>query len=91
MIVGLIARVALVLSLISVVMGGVAVAHAEPVAGVNQATALNSYQIKFSYTTPDGKRKITTTVVQAKTMTEAQRQVKDTYQKVNVITVKRLK
>jgi len=71
-------------------VGGVAVAHTEPIAGVNQAIALNSYQIKFSYTTPDGKRKITTTVVRAQTMTEAQRQVKDTYQKVNVITVTRL-
>jgi len=37
------ARVALVLSLISGVVGGVAGAHAKPIARVNQATALNSY------------------------------------------------
>ena len=84
------ARVALVLSLISGEVGGVAGAHAKPIARVNQATALNSYEIKFLYTAPDGKRKITTTVVQAQTMTEAQRQVKETYQRVNVSTVKRL-
>jgi uncharacterized membrane protein YjgN (DUF898 family) len=70
---------------------GVAVAHAElAAAGVQQAAAVSSYQVKFSYEKSDGNRAITTTVVQAKSSTEAQRQVKASYHKVNIITVGKL-
>ena len=56
---------------------GVAVAHAEPLgAGAKPAAAVNSYQVKFSYEKSGGNRAITTTVVQAKSTTEAQRLVK---------------
>ena len=83
------ARFAFVMSLGFIVIGGVAMAHA-PTAGPAQAAALHSYQIKFSFEKPDGKRKITMTVVQSTSTTEAQRQVKDFYHKVNIITIKRL-
>ena len=85
------ARFAFVMSLGFIVIGGVAMAHAQlPTAGPAQAAALHSYQIKFSFEKPDGKRKITMTVVQSTSTTEAQRQVKDFYHKVNIITIKRL-
>ena len=85
------ARFAFVMSLGFVVIGGVAMVHAQPpAAGPTQAAALHSYKIKFSFEKPDGKRKITTTVVQATSTTEAQRQVKDLHHKVNIITIKRL-
>jgi positive regulator of sigma E activity len=73
------------------VISGIAISFSQPaVAAVISASAVNSYQIKFSFEKPDGKRKITTTVVQAKSTIEAQRQVKDIYFKVNIITIKRL-
>ncbi len=79
------------ITLCVVVTSGVAMAFSQPsIAVVTNAAAVNSYQIKFSFEKPDGKRKITTTVVQAKSTTEAQRQVKDLYLKVNIITIKRL-
>lgn len=79
------------ITLCVVVISGFAMAFSQPsVAVVINASAVNSYQIKFSFEKPDGKRKITTTVVQAKSTTEAQRQVKDLYLKVNIITIKRL-
>ena len=85
------ARFAFVMSLGFIVIGGVAMAHAQlPTAGLTQAAALHSYQIKFSFEKPDGKRKITMTVVQSTSTTEAQRQVKDFCHKVNIITIKRL-
>ena len=79
------------MSLGFIVIGGVAITHAQsPTAGPTQAAALHSYQIKFSFEKLDGKRKITTTVVQSTSTTEAQKQVKDLYHKVNIITIKRL-
>ena len=87
----LLARFAFAMSLGFIVIGGVAITHAQlPTAGPAQAAALHSYQIKFSFEKPDGKRKITMTVVQSTSTTEAQRQVKDFYHKVNIITIKRL-
>ena len=88
---GSLAHFAFVMSLGFIVIGGVAMAHAQlPTAGLTQAAALHSYQIKFSFEKPDGKQKITMTVVQSTSTTEAQRQVKDFYHKVNIITIKRL-
>ena len=73
------------------VTGAVGSAHAQPrAAWANQAAAVSSYQVKFSYEKSDGNRAITTTVVQAKSSTEAQRQVKASYHKVNIITVGKL-
>jgi len=73
------------------VTGGVGSAHAQPgAAGTNQVAAVSSYQVKFSHEKSAGKRAITTTVVQAKSSTEAQRQVKASYNKVNIITIKKL-
>ena len=75
---------------VSVIDAGIA-ARAEPLtAGAKPAAAVNSYQVKFSYEKSDGNRAITTTVVQAKSTTEAQRQVKASYHKVNIITIKKL-
>ena len=85
------ARFAFVMILGFIVIDGVAMVHAQlPTAGPTQAAALHSYQIKFSFEKPDGKRKIMTIVVQSTSTTEAQRQVKDFYHKVNIITIKRL-
>jgi len=42
--------------------------------------------VKFSYEKSAGNRTVATTVVQAKSTTEAQRQVKASYHKVNIIT-----
>ena len=86
------ARYTLLITLCVGVTSGGHVAFSQPsVAAVTSSTAaVNSYQIKFSFEKPDGKRKITTTVVQARSTTEAQRQVKDLYRKVNIITIKRL-
>jgi len=61
-----------------------------PVAQQRQVAAVNSYQIKFSYKKNDGKRSITSTIVQAKSSTDAQRQVKASYNNVNIITIKKL-
>ena len=84
-------RYTLLITLCVGVTSGGHVAFSQPsVAVVTNASAVNSYQINFSFEKPDGKRKITTTVVQAKSTTEAQRQVKDLYLKVNIITIKRL-
>jgi hypothetical protein len=57
---------------------------------VEQIAAVSSYQVKFSYEKSAGNRAITTTVVQAKSTTAAQRQVKASYKKVNIITIKKL-
>ena len=85
------ARYTLLITLCVGVTSGGHVAFSQPsVAAVTSTAAVNSYQIKFSFEKPDGKRKITTTVVQARSTTEAQRQVKDLYRKVNIITIKRL-
>ena len=73
------------------VTGAVAAARADlRFAGAKPAAAVNSYQVKFSYEKSAGNRAITTTVVQAKSTTAAQRQVKASYNKVNIITVKKL-
>ena len=72
-------------------MSSRAAAHRQPrAAGAKPAAAVSSCQVKFSYEKSGGKRAITTTVVQAKSSTEAQRQVKASYNKVNIITIKKL-
>ncbi len=84
-------RYTLLITLCVVVASGITIAFSQwSVAGENSTATVNSYQIKFSFEKPDGKRKITTTVIQAKSTTEAQRQVKDLYFKVNIITINRL-
>ena len=84
-------RYTLLITLCVVVASGLTITFSKrSVAGVTSTATVNSYQIKFSFEKPDGKRKITTTVIQAKSTTEAQRQVKDLYLKVNIITIKRL-
>jgi len=61
-----------------------------PVAQQRQVAAVSSYQIKFSYKKNDGKRAIRSTIVQAKSSTDAQRQVKASHNNVNIITIKKL-
>ena len=87
----LLALVAIVVGIGFVIAGGVALGDSRTcgaqAAGV---AAVSSYQVKFSYEKSDGNRAITTTVVQAKSTTAAQRQVKASYHKVNIITIKKL-
>ena len=73
------------------ITGGVSSVHARRGdAETNQVAVVSSYQVKFSYEKSAGKRAIHTTVVQAKSSTAAQRQVNASYNKVNIITIKKL-
>ena len=84
-------RIALAIGAIIITFGLIAPPTSTfPMAQHRQVAAAHSYQIKFSHEKNDGKRAISTTVVQAKSTTDAQRQVKASYKKVNIITIKKL-
>ena len=84
-------RIVIVLTAAVIALGVFAApASRFPVAQQRQVAAVSSYQIKFSYKKNDGKRAISSTIVQAKSSTDAQRQVKSRYNNVNIITIKKL-
>jgi len=87
----LLALVIIAFGLGFLIAGGVAPGHSRTCGAQGAGVAaVSSYQVKFSYEKSAGNRAITTTVVQAKSTTEAQRQVKASYHKVNIITIKKL-